>query len=457
MSHPTPDDVSKPKVDEYSYKKEFYRDAAVAAHYDRRRFATPKRQRRNVRKWRAIARALAETGGIERVLDLPCGTGRFTSHLARAGFTVVGSDISLQMMHEAQRAPVEAGTGRIAGYVDADAEALPFASSAVDCVVSIRFMFHVDPVTRRRILREMGRVSRRWLIVDYRHRYTVRWLLYRLRAALGLLAEAPERVSREGLRSEFRDAGLVIRRIVPVRRFVSDKWVVLAEAPHDEPAFDRDLATARLRGTELDGAEIVGTFGEGRRSTVYRALWRGREIALKVYKRSAIATHERKLGGSIARFEHLRNRRFHEVAGLERYVARPLACVVTPGIQATAQEPVEGELYYFLHRREAGRVPASFTAHLERLLELSFAAGLYDIDLHAMNVLVAREPSGELVPRLFDFNLIPFTERAQNPIVGWLLRRGWIARESRDRRRLKKFHDFRHIERRLLKFHSARG
>jgi len=77
--------------------------------------------------------------------------------------------------------------------------------------------------------------------------------------------------------------------------------------------------------------------------------------------------------------------------------------------------------------------------------------------LHSMNVFVARESSGELVPKLFDFNLIPFTLRPQNPFVGWLLRIGLVSKESRDRRRLRRFHDFGHVEDRLLKFYKIDG
>ena len=453
MKRPSRNDVSKPKVEEYAYKKEFYRDAAVAADYDQHRFTTPARRRRNARKWRAIRRALDATTGVHSVLDLPCGTGRFTGHLARLGLDVIGGDISLQMMREAATSG-EVEHPNIIGYAQADAEALPYSDQSIGCIVSIRFMFHVDPITRRRILREMARVSKRWLIIDYRHKYSARWVSWQIRHALGLLPQSPERVSRHDLRSEFQDAGLTIRRVIPVRRWLSDKWIVLAEATHDQPAFELGLAEARLKGTDLDGVSIAGRFGEGRRSTVYRASWQGREIALKVYKQTAIATHGRKNHQPIAEFEYRRNTEFHSVAGLDRYVARPLACVVTPEIQAVAQEAIDGELYYFFHKRRAGEVPASFAEHLGKILELSHGAGLYDVDLHSMNVFVASESSGELVPKIFDFNLIPFTVRPQNPFVGWLLGAGLLSKESRDRRRLRHFNDFRHVENRLLKFYN---
>ncbi len=218
-------------------------------------------------------------------------------------------------------------------------------------------------------------------------------------------------------------------------------------------AESKALAEERLRATDLEGAKITGKFGEGRRSIVYRARWKDRDIALKVYKDTAIATHARKNPQPIAEFEFLRNSEFFSVPGLDRYVAEPLAFAVTPEVQAIAQEPVDGELYYFFHRERQGEVPASFEGHLQEILRLSHDAGLYDLDLHSMNVLVTRESSGELVPKLFDFNLIPFTLRPQNPAVGWLLRFGLLSKESRDRRRLRGFNDFRHVENRLLKFY----
>jgi hypothetical protein len=315
-------------------------------------------------------------------------------------------------------------------------------------------MFHVDPTTRRRILREMGRVSRRWLIIDYRHRYTIRWVLRRLRYALGLLDQKTERVSWRGLHSEFDDAALTIRRIIPVHGVWSDKWIVLAEAPHDEPALDPDLAEQGLEGTDLEGARISGVLGEGRRSTVYRASWRGRDIALKVYKKTAIATHARKNPQPIAEFEYSRNLRFYSVPGLDRYVAQPLGFAVTPHVQAVAQEPLDGPLYYFFEQ-DGNDVPESFADQLREILRLSHQAELYDVDLHAMNVLVARDSAGEPVPKLFDFNLIPFTLRPQNPFVGWLLKMGLLSKESRDLRRLRRFHKYRHIENRLLKFYKT--
>ena len=229
MGRPTRRDVSRPSREGYAYKKEFYRRPEVAEDYDHHRWGSPALQRRNRRKWAAIRTALAGAEGVVTVLDLPCGTGRFTGSLAREGYRVVGGDISFEMMRKALEAPDGRREG-VLGYVQADAERLPFAEAAVDCVMSIRFLFHVDPETRVRILREMKRVSRRWLVLDYRHRYTWRWAKWTALRRLGLSRREMPRVSRAELHGELAAAGLVARRVVRVGTpLFSDKWVVLVE------------------------------------------------------------------------------------------------------------------------------------------------------------------------------------------------------------------------------------
>ncbi len=214
------------RLEDYTYKKRFYQSRDVAEDYDFHRWGSPERARRNLRKWRAIQAALARTDGVGRVLDLPCGTGRFTGQLAECGYDVVGADISLEMMQIARRKlGVVPG---IHGFVRADAESLPLGDGSVDCVMSIRFLHHIDPDTRVRILREMARVSTGWLILDYRHKYSYRYAMWRLRRALGLTRKPLARVSRRQVEAEAARAGLEVDAIFPVARVFSDKWVVLA-------------------------------------------------------------------------------------------------------------------------------------------------------------------------------------------------------------------------------------
>ena len=229
MKRPGKDDPSRPREDGYEYKRDFYRSDSVAEDYDFHRFSSPERQKRNVRKWAAIRKALAQTTGVRTILDLPCGTGRFTGALAREGFEVVGSDISHEMLKKAASIP-DGKQKAIYGYLQANAEHLPLRTDSLDCVVCIRFMMHVDAPTRVRMLNEFRRVSRRWVIVDYRHKYTFRYVLTHTFGKLGLGRSPLDRVSRADLEQEFRDAGLSIRSVIRVSApLLSDKWVVLAE------------------------------------------------------------------------------------------------------------------------------------------------------------------------------------------------------------------------------------
>jgi SAM-dependent methyltransferase len=145
---------------------------------------------------------------------------------------VIGCDLSLEMMGVA----MEKKPGDGVAFVQSDAESLPFRDDALDCVVSMRFLFHADPSTRGRILREMRRVSRRWLILDYRHRYSTRYVVWRLKRALGWSDEPLERVTRAGMEHELRDAGIAVRKVLPVARIFSDKWVVIGETNAEPPA-----------------------------------------------------------------------------------------------------------------------------------------------------------------------------------------------------------------------------
>jgi hypothetical protein len=214
-------------------------------------------------------------------------------------------------------------------------------------------------------------------------------------------------------------------------------------------------ASEALELTALGEASVAGRLGEGGRSTVYLANWRGREVALKVYKATAVVRHARKHALPLAEFEYRRNRAFFEAPGLAAYVAEPHAFLSTPGVCAVVQERLHGELYYFHYERHGSRPDPELQAHLARIVGFAHAAGLYDVDLHSMNVMVVAGPDGRPWPKLFDFNLIPFHERPPNPLVGLLLRTGLMSARARDLRKLRNFHDFRRVERKLLKFYRG--
>jgi len=110
------------------------------------------------------------------------------------------------------------------------------------------------------------------------------------------------------------------------------------------------------------------------------------------------------------------------------------------------QERLDGILYHRYYVDRNGKVPDSLLDHVRRIVDLAHEAALYDVDLHARNIMVVSE-DGEPIPKLFDFNYIPFHVLPRNPFVAFLLKTGLLDRRSRDLRKLRKFHDFKRLER----------
>ena len=82
------------------------------------------------------ALAAARLAGIEPgadVLDCPCGYGRHSIPLARAGFRVVGADRSPVLLEEARHRAGEDGPT----WVEADHRELPFADGSFDAVLNL--------------------------------------------------------------------------------------------------------------------------------------------------------------------------------------------------------------------------------------------------------------------------------------------------------------------------------
>jgi SAM-dependent methyltransferase len=225
----------------YEHVKRRYRDAVVATTYDSSRFLSAKGQQRNRLMLAAIQRAFDKAASlgtpIRSGLDLPCGTGRLFPWLLQRQLQFTGADISLEMMQAAwSKVGSVPSSGVCFTLVQCDGEHLPFKDRSFDAVFSLRFMFHVPREGRIRILQEMARVSRRWLLADFRHCYNLRWCFRRLWHGLGLARHIGEVWSWASLRREVAEAGLQLVGIFAPRRGLavfSDKWVVLLEKAND--------------------------------------------------------------------------------------------------------------------------------------------------------------------------------------------------------------------------------
>jgi ubiquinone/menaquinone biosynthesis C-methylase UbiE len=110
---------------------------------------------------RRRAQLLIEHGRIapnRAVLEIGCGTGLFSRHLARTGARVVVSDLSWDLISQ-----IEARGNDTLVPVLSDAEYLPFGSNAFDAVVGSSILHHLRPVVALdevfRVLRPEGYIA----------------------------------------------------------------------------------------------------------------------------------------------------------------------------------------------------------------------------------------------------------------------------------------------------------
>nr|CRH06431.1 Putative methyltransferase type 11 [Candidatus Magnetococcus massalia] len=105
---------------------------------------------------RMLLRQLAPCGE-KSMIDVGCGTGYFTRHLAKEGASLVGLDIAQPSLQFARQQG-----GEIA-YLQGDAASLPFADESFDHAVAITSLpFVAEP---ERAISEMTRVARERVVI----------------------------------------------------------------------------------------------------------------------------------------------------------------------------------------------------------------------------------------------------------------------------------------------------
>ena len=151
-------------MSESKFRKYRYRDPKVAEQYDEIRFGSGARRRHDLATRRSLSHALRFLSDGNDVLDLPAGTGRWTDLCVRRKLRYVGADISLEMLKVACKK--HESISKSFSLVQCDATALPFSDASFDCVLAFKFLSLLPEDMRAKVLVELRRVSRRYLIAQ---------------------------------------------------------------------------------------------------------------------------------------------------------------------------------------------------------------------------------------------------------------------------------------------------
>ncbi len=195
--------------------------------YERRRYRGADQKLVDRREKRILRKILQKLGGGSlRVLDLPCGYGRFSRLLLDNGFPLVSSDLSFHMV---KRAMERSEKSHLHSAVVADAkQGLPFKNGAFHLILSMRFFHHLHQKREREIiLGEFSRVCSEWLILSYYQRNWLHSLQRILRRKLKKSKTVIKMISRQEFYEEIEAAGFKVIKRFPVFRGIHSHHIAL--------------------------------------------------------------------------------------------------------------------------------------------------------------------------------------------------------------------------------------
>jgi len=143
-----------------------------------------RKETKNRAELRLVERAFALIPKDARVLDVPCGGGRVTVHLAKRGYRMSSADLSEAMLKIAREAVAEAGLS--CDVQRQDIEKFSYPDRAFDAIISFRLFHHFpNPEIRQRAVRELCRVAGKWVALSYFSPASITSVKRKLRAAVG--------------------------------------------------------------------------------------------------------------------------------------------------------------------------------------------------------------------------------------------------------------------------------
>lgn len=144
-------------------------------HYERHLF----KRMSTKREYALLNRLLGSQPHCKTILDLPSGGGRLSAQIASHTDLLIEADIALGQVQYGSRKPVLTTPQ---AWITASAFHIPFDDNSIDGVVSCRLCHHLPTaMERERLISELIRVSKRFVIMTFFDHHSLKNTLSRIR------------------------------------------------------------------------------------------------------------------------------------------------------------------------------------------------------------------------------------------------------------------------------------
>ncbi|MFV2090319.1 MAG: class I SAM-dependent methyltransferase, partial [Pseudomonadales bacterium] len=149
--------------------------------YDQQFVDDSHKRTRTEREVRILGNLLSRTGHVNAILNVPCGGGRLSQPLAQACSLLVEADVALPQVRFAREHGDYSEVSQ-AAWMTSSAFHLPCVDRGFDGVVCARLIHHFsEPEDHRRLLAELCRVAKQFVIVSFNDSFSVKSISRRLR------------------------------------------------------------------------------------------------------------------------------------------------------------------------------------------------------------------------------------------------------------------------------------
>ncbi|OGL46237.1 MAG: hypothetical protein A2149_03600 [Candidatus Schekmanbacteria bacterium RBG_16_38_11] len=204
--------------------------------------------------FRIIEKVLQLINTKDKICMIPCGEGWFFRTFFKKNYKILGGDIDSERVKISyQRARSIWTNGCRPPIMQCNLKNLPFRDNSLNCLITVRTIGHFPPEFRLACLNEMKRVTKKWLLVQFASKNTVKYFFRRLRNSPKLdykikprllkdhtgrsesyyrQFKAPtglKKVDKKELSEEVGKAGLRVVKIFPLFPLLSERWYVLLE------------------------------------------------------------------------------------------------------------------------------------------------------------------------------------------------------------------------------------